>query len=100
MNCTKRTRDGDIVSVPLCASFVFTIVESVSLARCNFNVLPKYTCTWRFWCTSKYDIHIVIGDIILLFIDQSNVCFITVTCSSVQYTVSVYLCSSNSSNKH
>jgi len=35
-NCTKRTHDGDTVSVPLCAYFVFTIIESVSLDRCCF----------------------------------------------------------------
>jgi len=44
MNCTKRTLDGDIVCVPLCASFVFTIVERFSLDRCCFfNVLPEYS---------------------------------------------------------
>jgi len=36
MNCTKRTHDGDIVSLHLCASSVFTIIESFSLDRCCF----------------------------------------------------------------
>jgi len=48
------------------------VVWNLNTFECS---APEEEVTWRIWCWSKYDIYIIIGDIVLLCIYQSNVCF-------------------------